>query len=302
MNEPRNVSHRVGARLHPAGYLCRQGAAGSDVTLDRAPSDHSHTGNQVGCEHRIGEQDGPHSPSVLVGCEYSATVRDAFRSRGFDAWSNDILPTQGEPLWHITGCVRDAIRSRRWSLIILHVPCTAMAVCGNRHYGVGTPGHDDRREAVKWTLETWNLAKSHSGHVALENPASVIFPVLRDEGAAVQYVQPYEFGHLEQKKTGLALHNLPRLNPTNDVYEAMMQLPKRERERIFHMAPSEDRGLLRSKFYTGFAEAMADQWGGYLHSLNDSGSKGTDCPRFAVSDDLLFHDIDNTPGAQHHHA
>lgn len=206
-------------------------------------------------------------PSALIGCEYSATVRDAFRKRGWDAWSNDILPTQGDPDFHIQGDVISAIRSRMWDLIILHIPCTAMGVCGNKHYGTGKPLHHERLASIRWSCGVVEWAMGHGDCVAVENPASVIFPILRNHYKMdVQYIQPWQHGHPEQKKTGLALHNLPRLTPTNDVYEEMMKLPRKERERIFYMSPSEDRGLLRSKFYSGFADAMADQWGSYVEA------------------------------------
>jgi hypothetical protein len=201
---------------------------------------------------------------VLIGCEYSATVRDAFRDRGFDAWSCDILPTTGDPRWHIQGDITDALRMRRWSLAIIHIPCTAMGVCGNKHYGRGKPKHHERVEAVRRSTFVWNVAKEQADCVAMENPASVLFPALRAAGADVQYIQPWQHGHPEQKKTGLALHNLPRLTETDNVYEHMMTLPRSERERIFFMSPSEDRGLQRSKFYPGIAAAMADQWGQYI--------------------------------------
>jgi hypothetical protein len=162
-----------------------------------------------------------------------------------------------------------AIASRYWDLIILHIPCTAMGVCGNKHYGRGKPKHGERVSAIIWSVGVWEYAKQHAASVALENPASVIFPVLRKGGADVQYIQPWQHGHPEQKKTGLALHNLPRLKPTNDVYEHMMTLPRKERERIFYMSPSEDRGHERSRFYQGFAEAMADQWGDYISAQSD---------------------------------
>lgn len=202
---------------------------------------------------------------VLIGCEYSATERDAFRVRGFDAWSCDLLPTDGDPRWHIKGDVRDAIRSRRWSLIILHVDCTAMGVCGNRHYGRGKPKHSERIAAINWTLDTWDIACAHADSVALENPASVIFPILRrDRGADVQYIQPWQHGHPEQKKTGLALRNLPRIVETDNVYDHMMTLPRKERERIHFMSPSADRGHERARAFPGIADAMADQWGSFI--------------------------------------
>jgi hypothetical protein len=204
---------------------------------------------------------------VLIGCEYSASERDAFRARGIEAWSCDLLPTDGDPRWHIQGDVRDAIRSRHWSLIVLHVDCTAMGVCGNKHYGRGKPKHAKRLHAVQWTCDTVRLALHHCDSLALENPASVIFPVLRAEfNADVQYVHPWQHGHPEQKKTGLALWNLPRLLPTNDVYDHMMTLPRNERERIFFMSPGENRGHERSRAYSGISAAMAAQWGDHIRS------------------------------------
>lgn len=204
-------------------------------------------------------------PRVLVACEYSATVRDAFRARGFDAWSCDLLPTEGDPRWHIQGDCRDAIKSDWWDLIILHIPCTAMAVCGNSTYGRGNAKHSDRLDAIEWSVETVRLALLHGISVALENPASVIFPILRGEmGADVQYVQPWQHGHLEQKKTGFALWGLPRLTETTNVYDAMMQLPRHVRERVHFMSPGPERGKERARFYVGIAAAMADQWGRHI--------------------------------------
>jgi len=200
----------------------------------------------------------------LIGCEYSATVSKAFRARGHMVWSNDILPTEGDKNWHIRGDVREAIASRQWDFIMLHLPCTAMAVCGNSTYGRGMAKHHKRIEAIKWSLDTWELAKRHAPHVALENPASVIFPALRERGALVQYIQPWQHGHLEQKKTGLALHGLPYLCETENVHKAMMELPKAQRERVHYMSPGPDRAKERARFYAGFAAAMADQWGRYI--------------------------------------
>lgn len=198
---------------------------------------------------------------VLIGCEFSATVRDAFSARGADATSCDLLPSD-RPGKHIQGDIIEAINSRdRWGLIVLHIPCTAMGVCGNRTYGGGNPKHHERLEAVEWSLSVWDAACARCDRVALENPASVIFPILRDQrGATVQYVHPWQHGHMEQKKTGLGLHGLPPLRPTKDVYRQMMALPRKERERIFFMSPSADRGHLRSIFYAGIADAMARQW------------------------------------------
>lgn len=220
------------------------------------------------------------APLFLVGCEYSATVRDALRARGINAYSCDILPTEGDPRWHVQGDIRDAIRSRQWDAILLHIECTAMAVCGNRHYAKGTPGYSDRLNAIEWSVGTVQLALDNCDHVAVENPASVIFPHLRRMGADVQYIQPWEHGHPEQKKTGLALWGLPRIAVTKDVYAEMMALPRKERERIFFMSPGNDRGHERSRFYTGFADAFATQWGEFLlQSLNNIRSDDPEAQR-----------------------
>lgn len=199
---------------------------------------------------------------VLVACEYSRTVADAFLERGHQAYSNDILQSETNQRWHMQGDCEWAIRSARWDLIIVHIPCTAMGVCGNRTYGKGKPRHQERVDALNWSVRVWDAACEHSDRVVMENPARVLFPKLRKErGADVQYIQPWQFGHPEQKKTGFALHGVQRLLPTQDVYAEMMQLPRKERERIWYMSPSEDRGKERSRFYSGVADAMATQWG-----------------------------------------
>lgn len=198
---------------------------------------------------------------VLIGCEESGEVRDAFLRRGHRAWSNDLVPARnGGP--HLQMDVMQALDERDWDLAILHPDCTAMAVSGNRHYGKGTPGEWERDVQVDWTLSLWEKARKRARKgVVLENPASVIFPALRARGVVVQYVHPWMFGHMEQKKTGLALDRLPLLKETNNVYEAMMALPSAERERIWRMPPGENRKRDRSKTFTGIAEALADQYG-----------------------------------------
>jgi hypothetical protein len=204
--------------------------------------------------------------NALICCEYSQTVTKEFLALGHNAFSNDILATEGDPTRHMQCDVVEAINSRpRWDLIILHIPCTAMGVCGNRTYAAGTPRHSERTDAISWTLSVWDAAVARSDAVALENPASVIFPILRKQrGASVQYVQPWEHGHPEQKKTGFAMWNLPRLMPTKNVHAEMMALPRSQRERVFFMSPGPDRGKERARFYPGLARAMATQWGGQV--------------------------------------
>lgn len=194
---------------------------------------------------------------VLVACEYSGTVRDAFIAKGHDAMSCDLLPTDvAGP--HYQGDVYDLL-GQSWDLIIAHPPCTALTVAGNSTYGEGQPKYNERLEAVAWTVKLWEKMKEVSPGVCLENPVGV----LRRLGGMPkpQFVQPYWFGHMEQKKTGLFLHGLPELVPTKNVYEDMMKLPKNKRERLHYLPPSPDRWKIRSTTFKGIADAMADQWG-----------------------------------------
>lgn len=198
---------------------------------------------------------------VLIGCEESQTVCQAFRKLGHEAYSCDLVVTRGNPDYHYKADVKDVLTEKSWNLAILHPDCTRLAVCGNSTYGKGMEKHDERLFAIDWTIDLWERAKANSDAVVLENPMSVIFPVLRKAGAVVQYIQPYQFGHLEQKRTGLALHNVEPLIETDNVYEQMMQLPKNQRERVHYMAPGATRKRDRSKTYQGIADAMAEQWG-----------------------------------------
>ena len=186
---------------------------------------------------------------VLVGCEESQEVCKAFRALGHEAYSNDLLECSGgHPEWHIKGNVISAVISTEWDLIILHPPCTALAVSGNRWYGKGMEKHADRISSKQWTSDLWRAAIDNADKVALENPVGVL-----DLGVKPQYIQPWQFGHGETKKTGLWLHNLPELKPTNIV--------EGREQRIWKMPPSADRAKLRSKTYPGIAKAMAEQWG-----------------------------------------
>ena len=182
---------------------------------------------------------------VLVGCEFSGTVRDAFKAAGADAWSNDLLETE-QPGQHITGDVTEAINAGNWDMIIIHPPCTALCVSGNRWYGTGMVRNLARLESIRWTMELWKLATDRCSRVALENPVGVL-PM-----KPTQYIQPWQFGHGETKKTGLWLQGLPQLEPS-DIVEGRQQ-------RVHKMPPSKDRWKLRSKTYQGIASAMANQW------------------------------------------
>ena len=194
--------------------------------------------------------------NVLIACEYSGTVRDAFIARGHDAVSCDLLPTES-PGPHYQGDVFNMLNGR-YDLIIAHPPCTSLTVAGNSTYGEGQAKYQERLDSVEWTKKLWKACVSVSDSVCFENPVGV----LQRLGGfhKPQYVQPYQFGHLEQKKTGLFLHNLPELEPTDNVYEEMMKLPKRERERLHYLPPSPDRWKIRSTTFQGIADAMAAQW------------------------------------------
>ena len=183
---------------------------------------------------------------ILVACELSGIVRDAFIAKGHDAMSCDLLPTEA-PGPHYLGDVFDVL-DRRWDIIILHPPCTALAVSGNRWYGTGMPKNADRHKAIEWTMDLYNTAKAMADiGVCMENPVGVL-PI-----KPTQYIQPWLFGHGETKKTGLWLHNLPRLKSTDIV--------KGREQRIWKMGPSAERSKLRSMTYQGIADAMANQWG-----------------------------------------
>jgi len=190
---------------------------------------------------------------VLIACEYSGRVREAFRDLGHDAWSCDLLPSDNLTDYHYTGDCWPVI-AEGWDLIIMHPPCTALAVSGNRWYGSGMPKHQERLDSIDWTLALYEHAKKHAPKVAFENPVGVL-PV-----KPTQYIQPYQFGHPESKKTGLWLHNLPPLVPTDNVEDVWRTLPKKEAQRIHFLPPSADRWKIRSETYKGIAEAMASQW------------------------------------------
>lgn len=179
---------------------------------------------------------------VLVACEYSGTVRDAFIARGHDALSCDLLPTE-RPGPHYEGDVRDVLYDG-WDLMIGHPPCTHLAVSGARWFA-----HKQREQHDALQFFAM-LLTAPIGRIALENPVSVVASRIRP---ADQWIQPWQFGHGETKKTGLWLRNLPKLRPT-DIVEGREQ-------RVWKMGPSPDRWKERSRTFTGIADAMADQWG-----------------------------------------
>ena len=196
---------------------------------------------------------------ILVACETSGTVREAFRKLGHNVQSCDLLPSDDNSVYHTVGDVKKLLRPPigldKWDLVVMHPPCTALAVSGNAWYGQNMPKNQKRIEAIAWTLDLWEMAKKYSHRVVMENPVGVL-PI-----KATQYVQPWQFGHPESKKTGLWLHNLPKLKESNNVYSDFEKLPKNKQQRLHYLPPSADRWKIRSKTFQGIADAMAQQWG-----------------------------------------
>ena len=180
---------------------------------------------------------------VLVACEYSGTVRDAFARAGHEAMSCDLLPTDvlGP---HYQGDVFDVV-DYPWDLMIAHPPCTHLSVSGARHFA------DKRLDARQQSAVSFfmRLAKLSIPHIAIENPICIMSSMWRKPD---QVIQPWQFGHGETKATALWLKGLPKLTPTNIV--------EGRQARIHKMPPSAERWKLRSTTYNGIAQAMADQW------------------------------------------
>jgi site-specific DNA-cytosine methylase len=179
---------------------------------------------------------------VLVACEFSGTVRDAFKLRGHDAWSCDLLPTD-KPGNHIQCDVLE-ILDKGWDLMIAHPPCTHLAVSGARWFHLK---QKEQAEALEFVRK---LLNAPIPKIALENPVSIISSNIRKPD---QIIHPWQFGHGETKATCLWLKNLPLLKPTNIV--------SGREPKVHMMPPSEDRWKLRSMTYQGIADAMASQWG-----------------------------------------
>jgi len=200
---------------------------------------------------------------VLVACEYSGVVRDAFRDLGHDAWSCDIIDTE-TPGPHLKGDVRQILSGvawrsigagsdfvvtnidveEPWDLMIAHPPCTHLAVSGARWF---KGKEKEQAEALEFVKCLWNAPIEK---ICVENPISILSTHIRKPD---QIIQPWMFGHGEKKSTCLWLKNLPKLVPT-DVVDG-------REARIHNMGPSKNRGKERSRTYTGIAEAMATQWG-----------------------------------------
>ena len=193
---------------------------------------------------------------VLVACEYSGVVREAFAKKGHDAWSCDLLPTDQPSDKHIQGDVLEVINDG-WQLIIAHPPCTHLSLSGAKYWAEKRA--DGRQQAaIKFVEDIWD---ADCPRICIENPVGALTKHSK-LGKATQYIQPYEFGHAEQKRTGLWLKGLPKLKGTKFI--DVKGLPNKERHRLHWLPPSKDRWKIRSTTFQGVADALADQYGGLV--------------------------------------
>ncbi len=183
---------------------------------------------------------------VLVACEFSGVVRDAFRAAGHDAWSCDLLPADSPSPYHFQGDVCNLL-GNYWDLMIAHPPCTHLAVSGARWFKNKQAEQTEALDFVRLLLD------SPIEHIALENPISIISSHIRKPD---QIIQPWQYGHGEVKATCLWLKNLPKLMPTDLVEERV--------PRTWYMSPGPNRWKERSRTLPGIAKAMAEQWGAVL--------------------------------------
>ncbi len=210
---------------------------------------------------------------ILVACEFSGIVRDAFAAKGHDAWSCDLLDTM-RPGNHIKGDVL-GILDDGWDMMIAHPPCTFLGISGNQW--MNHPRYPDREKDRENAIEFFmKLATAKIERIAIENPVGIMSTVWRKPD---QYIQPYLFWDPETKKTGLWLKNLPLLVPEKIVkpiyiigkdgkrYSPTHHLSKSSAKKLFGL----DRSLVRSITYKGIADAMANQWGGRRHEPRPKG-------------------------------
>lgn len=181
-------------------------------------------------------------PRILVACEFSGIVREAFITRGYDATSVDLLPSERYGP-HIVGRVQD-VDVENYDLMIAHPPCTHLAVSGARWFKDKLVEQAEALDFVRWLMD------APVDHIAIENPISVISSRIRRPD---QIIQPWQFGHGEVKATCLWLKNLPKLEPTKIV--------DGRTPRVHHASPGPDRWKERSRTLFGIADAMAEQWG-----------------------------------------
>ena len=196
---------------------------------------------------------------VLIACEESQVVCIEFRRLGHEAYSCDILQCSGGyPEWHIKGDIREVLYTQEWDLVIAHPTCTRLANSGvmwleRRNLWA------ELEKAIKFFMLFVEYGKK-GNKIAIENPIPHKYAV-GEIGKYTQLIQPYQYGHMERKATCLWLFGLPKLKETKNVFKEMKNLPTRYQQRIHYLSPGKERAKIRSKTFTGIAEAMAKQWG-----------------------------------------
>lgn len=194
---------------------------------------------------------------VLVACEYSGKVREAFRKLGHDAWSCDLLPSDDNSPYHIQGDVL-AILDDGWDMMIAHPPCTHLTNSGVTWLYKQPERWKDLIDGAVFFRKLW---QADIPFKAIENPIMHKYAREIIGGKQTQVIQPYMFGHMERKATTLWLTGLEPLQPTNNVKLEMEKLPANVQQRLHYLPPSANRWKLRSETYQGIADAMASQWG-----------------------------------------
>lgn len=222
---------------------------------------------------------------VLVACEESQRVTIAFREKGHEAYSCDLLPCSGgHPEWHLQKDARSELplsnlktisfngdqSSDRYDLVISFPPCTDLAVSGARWFDKKRLS-GEQEKSINFFLDVWYYSHATENPVGIMSGGNYIkkwFPHLYEKARQIgfnfskpQIIHPYQFGHLEQKTTCLWLQQLPPLRETNNVFNEMMKLPYNKRAIVHHATPGPQRSIIRSKTYPGIAKAMAKQWG-----------------------------------------
>lgn len=196
---------------------------------------------------------------VLIACEESGVTRRAFRAKGHDAWSCDLLPSRDNSPFHIQGNVLDILNDG-WDILIAHPPCDDLSVSGAAWFKKKRADGRQQR-GIDFFMK---MANAPIKRICIENPVCIMSTVWRKPD---QIIHPWQFGHPEQKTTCLWLKNLHPLEPTKSVYYIMERLPKHKRERNHFLFFTEKnvakRKMMRSETYAGVSEAMAEQWGDY---------------------------------------
>jgi len=224
---------------------------------------------------------------ILIGCEESQTVCKAFRERGHEAYSCDVISCSGgHPEWHLQMDVFEAIKLKKWDAAIFFPPCTYLTTSANRHFMNNPDRWKKRLDAI---LFVYDLMNANIPRIAIENPKGVISSYIRKPD---QYIHPYQFGDPEIKMTGLWLKGFPKLIPNNIVEpEYVLYRSKKTKSgfskygKITGSNPSTnnpDNAKLRSKTYPGIASAMAEQWSDHLGSIEPCAESNAGMPKSSL--------------------